>query len=79
MTTETALRIYSTMTTQGWGDIMAKDSLYAQMVARPETVTGRKALIMAGGIRALNDFRDSLQDVVKRVVPNPVGKDGASE
>lgn len=75
---ERAQRIYDTMHSAGWRDISAmlneaarepEDELYEIMAKKPDTLTGKTALKYAIKAKALRDFMESLQDIVKILNP----------
>lgn len=73
-----AHRIWNTMQTEGWPDILAilndmtkepQDELYEIMVRKPETLTGRTAIAKANRCKALLEFQDELNDLVAPLNP----------
>jgi hypothetical protein len=78
-----AEEVMDTMATPGWAHIESileqmetdsKEGLFAQMTSRPESLTGRKALIMAGGLRFVRDFREAISDAVRPLAPTRIGR-----
>ena len=75
---EEAVQIQATMETPGWAHIMAmldeqatepKDELYEIMSRKPDTLTGKSAIRLASRCAALKDFKESIFDKLKILIP----------
>ena len=70
------MRIWHTMNTEGWPDIVAildemaqdaRESLIEIMVRKPETLTGKTAIAKANRTKALTDFKTELYALIEPV------------
>ncbi len=77
-TTQKASEMQTTMTTPGWRHIEAmfaehialpKDELFEIMVSKPESVTGRAALVRAGRAKGCADLLEAIKDELKILIP----------
>jgi len=73
-----AAEIQATLQTPGWQHIEAmlieqasepKDELWEIMSRKPDTLTGKSAIRLASRSAALNDFKESVYDRLKILVP----------
>jgi hypothetical protein len=46
-----------------------KDEFYAKMASNPETMIGKKGIKLSARAKGLEDFKDSLTDLVKTLTP----------
>ena len=81
-----ARRLYDTMQTPGWADAMfilteqfaeAHEELIEMIGRTPDKLTGKTAIRLAAQARALKDYRESLEDEIKILLP-PTSKRGGA-
>ncbi len=75
-----AKRLHDTMQTPGWADAMAmldeqanepRDELFDMIARTPDKLTGKTSIRLASRAKALKDYRESLEDEIKILLPNP--------
>lgn len=80
---ERAAEIAATISSPGWVHIQAimdemadeaKEQVFSLMTSKPEALTGRKALITAGALRFVRDFKESISDAVRPLAPTRIGR-----
>lgn len=78
MTAGRAQRVWHTMQTEGWPDILAildemaktpQDELWEIMVRKPETLVGKTAIAKANRAKGLIEFREELYALVAPLNP----------
>lgn len=79
---ERAERIKDTVSTPGWGDILAilhdqinesQEQFFHIMVTKPESATGKTGIKYSSRAKALMDFRDEVQESWKILIPTGDG------
>ncbi len=83
MDTDRAKRIADTLSTPGWQDIEAirsgmaeeyRQDLYHMISTTPDKLTGKAAVRLASKAKALEEFRESVEDELKVLAPRPKGR-----